>query len=143
MTNDTDRMGTSSTADRVDDSVREPPHTQEWHFPSGLSGPGCGLSLFRLPDGQLGEQHEQHFAEGTPSATVDCCDMQLIGQATRPRIVSSTWRVRNIGYAYRVRPKGLEHWFPLLSGPCYRQDRHRASAKKHDRQSVDCRCGSE
>lgn len=112
MANATDRMTRSSAIGRVDDWLREPPHTHEWHFPSGLLGPGCGLSLFSLLDGQFGEQHEQPFVEGTPPATADCCDMHLIGQANRPRIVSSTWRARNIEPRRQSRTTSRRGRFP-------------------------------
>lgn len=88
-----ERMSRSSVTGRRGDWPTEPLHTHDWHFP-----PGCGLSLFSPFDGQFGEQHEQACAEETPPVTTDSCDMQLIGQATKPRIVSSTWRVRNIEY---------------------------------------------
>lgn len=96
MAHEAERVNRSSVSGRLGDWPTEPPHTHEPPFPSGLFGSGCGLSLFSLPDGQFCEQHEQRFAEGAPPATTDPCDMQLIGQANRPKIVSSTWRVRNI-----------------------------------------------
>ena len=110
-------MGRSSVTGRLGVWPTEPSHTHEPPFPSGLFGPGSGLSLLSLPDGQFGEQHEQAFAEGAPPVTTDPCDMQLIGQANRPKIVSSTWRVRNIGYRRQDRPEGHRQSFPFVSDP--------------------------
>jgi hypothetical protein len=42
------------------------------------------------------EQPEQPWAEETPSAAAHSCDMQLKGQASRPRIVNGTSTVRSI-----------------------------------------------
>ncbi len=137
---DAERVGRSSVSGRLGVRPTEPSHTHEPPFPSGLFGPGSGLSLFSLSDGQFGEQHEQAFAEGAPPVTTDPCDKQLIGQANRPKIVSSTWRVRNIEYAeHSVGRRASSHCLPSLSGRYYRHRRHGASMEIHKCHSVDCR----
>lgn len=140
MAHEAERMSRSSVSGRLGDWPTEPLHTHEPLFPLGLSCPGCGLSLFSLLEGQLAEQQEQPFAAGASPPTANGCDMQLIGQASRPKIVSSTWKVRNIEYAeHSVGRRASSRCLPSLSGRYYRHRRHEASTEIHQCHSVDCR----